>query len=172
AESESPDRESRLRRRGGAPRRRLGRHGRRVRIRRARGGRGPPEGPRMKARGAGAGVGVISSVRSRGGDYWRGLTAGRSGVGTITRYDASGLPVQIAAEVRDFALADYTDVPSHVVTDGYGVVPLDLRTQYALAASDMAVRDSGLERAGDWAGATLYLGAGGGDNDLPMLWRR
>jgi 3-oxoacyl-[acyl-carrier-protein] synthase II len=101
--------------------------------------------------------------------FWRGLTAGESGVASISRYDASGLPVSIAAEVRGFRLADYSDAsPEFVSADGLRV-PLDRRTQYALAAADMAVRDAQLAGSGAWRDASLYLGAGEGDNDFALL---
>jgi 3-oxoacyl-[acyl-carrier-protein] synthase II len=124
----------------------------------------------MKRRVAITGLGVVSPLGNGAAKYWDGLTHGRSGVGQIGRYDASGLPVHIAAEVRGFALTDYSDAPVVFEADGERVT-LDLRTQYALAAAEMAVRAAGLERAEEWADADLYFGAGEGDNDLALLSR-
>jgi len=117
------------------------------------------------------GIGVVSPVGIGIEEYWRGLTCGRSGVGPISRYDASGLSVQIAAEVHGFALSDYMDVPGTFVANDGRSVPLDLRTQYALAAVDMSVRDAGIDGGGVWTDAHLYFGAGEGDNDLALLSR-
>jgi len=50
-------------------------------------------------------------------------------------------------------------------------VRLDRRTQYALAAAEMGIRDAGLLHSPDWTDAGMYFGAGEGDNDLPLLWR-
>lgn len=125
----------------------------------------------MKRRVAITGLGVVSPVGIGVEMFWRGVTAGRSGVGPITRYDASGLAVRIAAEVRGFSLADYTDAPAEYTTPDGCRIPLDLRTQYALAAAEMSVRDAALTRSGAWQDASLYFGVGEGDNDLPLLAR-
>jgi 3-oxoacyl-[acyl-carrier-protein] synthase II len=125
----------------------------------------------MTRRVAITGVGVVSPVGIGTDQYWRGLTAGRSGVGPISRFDASGLTVRIAAEVRGFRLADYTDAPATFVTADGRTVPFDPRTQYALAAADMSIRDAGMHGDGAWADAHLYFGSGEGDNDLPLLSR-
>ena len=117
------------------------------------------------------GAGVVSPLGIGLEEYWDGLTSGRSGVGPISRYDAAGLPVRIAAEVRGFALKDHTDAPAAVVANDGRRVPLDLRTQYALAAAEMSVRDAGIDQSGAWSEASLYFGVGEGDNDLALLSR-
>jgi 3-oxoacyl-[acyl-carrier-protein] synthase II len=117
------------------------------------------------------GAGVVSPIGIGLDDYWRGLTSGRSGVGPITRYNAAGLAVQIAAEVRGFSLADYTDAPASFVAENGRRVPLDVRTQYALAAAEMSIRDAGIDRCGAWGEASLYFGVGEGDPDLALLSR-
>ena len=125
----------------------------------------------MKKRVAITGVGVVSSVGIGANAFWEGLTNGRSGVDVIRRYDASALPVRISAEVRGFALEDYVDnLPSYTAHDGCRAA-LDLRTQYALAAAEMCVRDAGLSGSPEWIDGSLYFGAGEGDNDIAMLSR-
>ena len=125
----------------------------------------------MKRRVAITGVGLVSPVGSTISHFWYSLSHGCSGVGPITRYDASGFPVRIAAEVRGFSLAKYTDAsPVFIGHDGCPV-RLDLRTQYALAASEMAVRDAALDASPAWRDASLYFGAGEGHNDIELLWR-
>lgn len=67
---------------------------------------------------------------------WEGLLAGRSGIGPITRFDASAHAARIAAEVKDFEPERWFE-PKQVKN-------LDLFVQYAVAAADMAMQDSGL----------------------------
>ena len=55
------------------------------------------------------GVGAITPIGLTVHDFWQNLTAGVSGVTRITRFDASDLPVQIAAEVKDFEPGKYMD---------------------------------------------------------------
>ncbi len=48
------------------------------------------------------GLGIVSPIGIGRDVFWSNLIAGRSGIGTITRFDASSFPVRIGAEVRDF----------------------------------------------------------------------
>jgi 3-oxoacyl-[acyl-carrier-protein] synthase II len=125
----------------------------------------------MKKRVAITGLGIVSPVGSTAPHFWYSLSHGCSGIGPITRYDASNFPVRIAAEVRGFSLSKYTDAPPMFIGNDGCPVRLDLRTQYALAASEMAVRDAALEGSPAWRDSTLYFGAGEGHNDLDLLWR-
>jgi 3-oxoacyl-[acyl-carrier-protein] synthase II len=125
----------------------------------------------MSKRVAITGVGVVSPVGIGAEPFWDGLMNGRSAVDVIRRYDASALPVRISAEVRGFALEDYVDtLPSYTWDDGCRAA-LDLRTQYALAAAEMCVRDAGLAGSPEWIDGSLYFGAGEGDNDIQLLSR-
>lgn len=83
------------------------------------------------------GLGLVTPVGTGVNKTWEGLCAGKSGVGPITRFDASAFAVQIAAEVDDFRAEDY--IPAKEVKH------LDLFVQYALAAAQMAIDDAGLE---------------------------
>jgi 3-oxoacyl-[acyl-carrier-protein] synthase II len=125
----------------------------------------------VRKRVAITGVGVISPVGIGVDTFWDGLTHGRSGIDVIHRYDASALPVRISAEVRGFRLEDYVDaLPSYTAHDGCRAA-LDLRTQYALAAAEMCVRDAGLSGSPEWIDGSVYFGAGEGDNDIALLSR-
>lgn len=122
------------------------------------------------------GMGVVSPLGCSLENYWRNLTEGRSGVRRIARYNAETLPVSIAAEVSDFNLSNFTDAPAFFTLANGTRVELDRRAQYALAATEMALLDSGLKtRDGKLnsalSNASVYFGAGEGDNDVPMLAR-
>jgi len=55
------------------------------------------------------GLGMITPLGSTVEKTWDGIIAGRSGIGPITRFDATGLETRIAGEVRDFDPLDYMD---------------------------------------------------------------
>src|SRR5438270_2311877 len=70
--------------------------------------------------------------------FWKSLLAGRSGIGPITLFDATGLKSRIAGEVKGFSAADYIEPelkPKRMAR----------HTQFAYAATLMALRDAGLE---------------------------
>jgi len=55
------------------------------------------------------GMGVISAIGLDVEDFWASMVAGRSGIDTITRFDISGFPAKVAAEVKGFNSKDYMD---------------------------------------------------------------
>jgi 3-oxoacyl-[acyl-carrier-protein] synthase II len=82
-------------------------------------------------------VGLVTPLATGTEKTWQGLVDGRSGVGPITRFDASAHGAQIAAEVKDFDAALWFEKKQ--------VKHLDLFVQYGIAAADLAMQDSGLE---------------------------
>ena len=82
------------------------------------------------------GIGLVSSLGIGTHATWDGLLAGTSGVGRVTRFDVTAFAAQIAAEVRGFDPLDYVDKKD--------VKKMDVFIQYAIAASQFAVADSGL----------------------------
>jgi 3-oxoacyl-[acyl-carrier-protein] synthase II len=68
---------------------------------------------------------------------WEGILAGRSGIGTITRFDTTGLETTIAGEVRDFEPTDYMDRKE--------VRRADRFAQMAVAAAGQALKDARLD---------------------------
>jgi 3-oxoacyl-[acyl-carrier-protein] synthase II len=90
----------------------------------------------MRRRVVITGMGTINPLGNDVPTFWAGLVAGKSGVGPITRYDASGEDVRIAAEVKDF------DPLSHF--DSKQVRRTDRFTQLVLASADQAIADAGL----------------------------
>ncbi|MEN8256614.1 MAG: beta-ketoacyl-ACP synthase II [Thermodesulfobacteriota bacterium] len=102
------------------------------------------------------GVGLVTPVGTGVEKTWDGLCAGKSGVGPITRFDASDFPVQIAAEVDDFNVEDYMEAKQ--------AKHLELFVQYALGAAQMALDDSGFavtEENSTRVGSIVGCGLGG-----------
>ncbi|MCX7971315.1 MAG: beta-ketoacyl-ACP synthase II, partial [Negativicutes bacterium] len=91
----------------------------------------------MKRRVVITGMGAVTPVGNNVTDFWQSLVAGRSGIGPITRFDASGYPVRIAGEVSGFDPADYMDKKEAKRMDRF--------TQFAVAASSMAIADGKLD---------------------------
>ncbi len=83
------------------------------------------------------GIGLVSPLGIGTGETWEGLCAGRSGVGRITKFDASAFGVQIAAELKGFDPLQFVDKKD--------VKKMDPFIHYAVAASHFAVSDAGLE---------------------------
>src|SRR5437868_6701486 len=111
------------------------------------------------------GMGSLSPNGNGNQEFCRALLAGKSGVGRITRFDASDLPVQIAGEVKNFNELDWVDARErkHVSR----VVPL------ALAASAEALREAGFDAdqlrtmpVEEKRKVGVVLGTGGGAQDF------
>jgi 3-oxoacyl-[acyl-carrier-protein] synthase II len=83
------------------------------------------------------GVGLVSPLGVGTAATWDGLMASRVGIGPITRFDASEYPCRIAGEVTGFDPFDYVEKKEVKKSDTF--------IHYAIAASDFAVQDSGLE---------------------------
>jgi len=83
------------------------------------------------------GLGVVSPLGTGLEKFWSNLTAGVSGVGSITRFDATNFSTRIAAEVKDFNPGDFIDRKAARRMDRFA--------QFALASAKMALEDSGLD---------------------------
>src|SRR5256714_12858974 len=83
------------------------------------------------------GLGAVTPLGNDAPSTWRALLAGESGVDFIRSFDASGFPVTIAAEVKDFD-------PS-TAASAKEVRKLDRNVLLALAAAREALADSGLD---------------------------
>jgi 3-oxoacyl-[acyl-carrier-protein] synthase II len=102
------------------------------------------------------GIGIISPIGNNLEDYWKNLVDGVSGAGPITLYDASKFKTRIACEVKGFNPENYLERKE--------ARKLDRFTQYALVASDMAMKDAGLTKENinpDRAGVIFGSGIGG-----------
>jgi 3-oxoacyl-[acyl-carrier-protein] synthase II len=83
------------------------------------------------------GLGLVSPVGIGVEASWQSLVAGRSGIGPITLFDASTYPTRIAGEVKGFEPGDFMDKKEARRNDRF--------IQFALAAAEMAMKDSGLD---------------------------
>jgi 3-oxoacyl-[acyl-carrier-protein] synthase II len=99
------------------------------------------------------GIGVVSPVGIGREEMWRTVTAGGSGAGPITLFDASGFDVRVACEVTGFTATDHMDRKSSRRMDRYA--------QLAVAAARLAVDDAGLIIDADGAGIGAVIGNGG-----------
>ena len=102
------------------------------------------------------GVGAITPIGLTVHDFWQNLTAGVSGVTRITRFDASDLPVQIAAEVKDFEPGRYMD--------SKGARRMSRFSQLAVAAAKLAADDAQLvigDSERSRAASSIATGSGG-----------
>ncbi len=114
----------------------------------------------LRRRIAITGLGAISPIGNTVELAWGNLVAGKSGIGRITKFDASTFSAQIAGEVRDFDIGTYIPVKE--------ARHMDTFIHYGVAASMQAVRDSGLVDAGlapERVGVLVGSGIGG----LPMI---
>lgn len=102
------------------------------------------------------GIGMISPVGIGKETFWNSMKEGKSGVGLITRFDTDEYSVKIAAEVKDFDPTEYIDKKDAKRMDRF--------TQYAMAASKLAIEDSKLDLDNinnDKFGVILGSGIGG-----------
>ena len=111
----------------------------------------------MKRRVVVTGMGSITPVGNDVAATWRAITAGVSGGGPITKFDASTFPVRFACEVKNFDPLMYLERKE--------AKRADLFAQYAIAASAQAMADAGLEDTSrfdpDRIGVIIGSGIGG-----------
>ncbi len=110
------------------------------------------------------GLGLISPVGNTVAEGWANVLAGRSGIGPITRFDASGMSCRIAGEVKGFDVEAYMPAKEARHMDSF--------IHYGLAAAVQAVQDAGLphgstlsEDEAERYGCIVGSGIGG----LPMI---
>ena len=91
----------------------------------------------MKKRVVVTGIGAITPIGIGKDEFWQALLAGKSGIGPITRFDATDYTTRVAGEVKDFEPSNYIDKKE--------AKRMDRCTQFAVAAARMAFEDSGLD---------------------------
>lgn len=100
------------------------------------------------------GIGAVTPLGNDAITTWKNIVAGVSGIGPLTRINADEYPAKVAAEVKDFNPEDFMDKKDARKMDRF--------TQYAVAASLMAVKDAELQitdenapRVGVWIGSGI-----------------
>jgi len=113
----------------------------------------------LKNRVVVTGVGMVTPLGTGVEKNWASILQGRSGIGPVTRFDASQLKCQVAGEVKDFHPEDFMDQKfiSH----------FDPFVQYGMAAAIMAVDDSGINNNKiDHGRFGVVIGTGAGANTV------
>ncbi|GAA5495276.1 3-oxoacyl-[acyl-carrier-protein] synthase II [Rubritalea squalenifaciens DSM 18772] len=100
------------------------------------------------------GIGVVSPLGNDLKSTWEGMKAGKSGIGQITQLDTTDYPVKIGGEVKDFDAKPFFKDPKDARR-------ADRYTQLAMAASKMAMEDSGMDpEAVDKTRVGVMVGSG------------
>ena len=102
------------------------------------------------------GVGAVSPLGTGNAANWDALVKGQSGIGLITRFDASDMPVKVVGEVKGFNPEDFIEKKE--------IKKMDLFIQYAMGAAHFAMQDSGLvinEENAERVGVLVGSGLGG-----------
>jgi 3-oxoacyl-[acyl-carrier-protein] synthase II len=110
------------------------------------------------------GLGIISPVGNTIEQAWANLVAGNTGIGKITRFDASAMSVQIAGEVKGFNVED--------VMPAKEARHMDTFIHYGIAAAQQAIKDAGLphgESLGEPLAERVGCIVGSGIGGLPLI---
>jgi len=109
----------------------------------------------VKKRVVVTGLGAVTPLGIGVEETWKNIKAGKSGIGRITKFDASSFPSQIAGEVKNFKPEEF--MPAKLVSR------IDAFIQYAIAGARMALEDAKLplEDLGDEVGVIIGVGMGG-----------
>lgn len=83
------------------------------------------------------GLGAITPLGNNVAETWEGMKEGRNGIGPITHFDTEKFKAKLGAQVKDFDPKEYMEVNDVLRTDRY--------TQFAVAAAQQAVDESGVE---------------------------
>lgn len=114
----------------------------------------------MRRRVVVTGMGMINPLGTAVEAVWNALKNGESGVGNISVFDASTYPTRIAAEVKDWSVADCGESPEIWSVRGR-------HSKFAAGAARQAIQDSGLlDSLSDRTKVGVYFGAGEGNQDF------
>jgi 3-oxoacyl-[acyl-carrier-protein] synthase II len=119
----------------------------------------------MRRRVVISGIGVINPMGHDVETMWRGLRESQSGVGYTTIFDASTFPTRIAAEIKNWDVAQIGEDPERWKHCGR-------HTRFAVGAAKQAVQSSGILDSGiEPSRLGVYLGSGEGNQDFMSFTR-
>jgi 3-oxoacyl-[acyl-carrier-protein] synthase II len=110
------------------------------------------------------GLGCVSPVGNTVADAWSNLLAGQSGIGPITRFDASAMSCRIVGEVKNFDLESYISAKEARTMDKF--------IHYGIAAAAQAIQDAGLptgDALGEEEACRTGVVIGSGIGGLPLI---
>jgi 3-oxoacyl-[acyl-carrier-protein] synthase II len=110
------------------------------------------------------GLGCVSPVGNTVAEAWSNVLSGQSGIGSITKFDASAFSCKIAGEVRNFDLESYMSSKEARTMDTF--------IHYGIAASVQAVADAGLptgDALGELEATRIGCIIGSGIGGLPLI---
>ncbi|MFN8956349.1 MAG: beta-ketoacyl-ACP synthase II [Burkholderiales bacterium] len=110
------------------------------------------------------GLGCISPVGNTVSEAWSNLLAGQSGIGPITRFDASAMSCRIAGEIKNFDLESYISAKEARTMDRF--------IHYGIAAAAQAIQDAGLptgDALGEEEACRTGVVIGSGIGGLPLI---
>lgn len=116
------------------------------------------------------GLGIVAPNGLGVEEYWSATLAGRSGLGPVTRFDPADYPSRVAGEISDFKAEEH--LPSRLLPQ------TDHMTRLALAASDWALSDAGVDPAElpEYGMGVVTAASGGGvefgQRELQALWSK
>lgn len=98
------------------------------------------------------GLGAVTPVGNNVKDTWEGLKSGKNGIAPITLFDTTDYKAKLGAEVKGFEPKEYLEVNDVLRTDRYA--------QFAVAAAQQAVEESGVEKTVEPERFAVYFGTG------------
>ncbi|SEM87151.1 beta-ketoacyl-ACP synthase II [Nitrosomonas marina] len=107
------------------------------------------------------GMGIISPVGNTISEAWGNITAGKSGIRRITRFDASAFTSQIAGEVEGFDVSEYLPVKE--------ARRMDVFIHYGMAAAIQSIKNAGIEDISGLQAERIGVNIGSGIGGLPMI---
>lgn len=114
----------------------------------------------LKRRVVITGLGCVTPVGNNVADTWGAITAGKSGIATITKFDATPFTTHFAGEVKGFNIEDY--IPAKEARN------MDTFIHFGIAAGVQAIQDSGLEVTDENA-ERIGVIVGSGIGGLPLI---